>query len=129
MTVLFKGLHGRHDVRAARERRHLRLRDKLAGTAERPRLCVFRSIVNIYAQVIDDSRSHTLVAASSLEAALKGEVSGKKKTEVAQLVGALLAQRAVEKGITKVVFDRGGYKYHGRVKALADAARKGGLEF
>lgn len=129
MTAIFKGLQGRHDGRAARTRRHLRLREKLAGVTERPRLCVFRSLQHIYAQVIDDSTGHTLAAASSVDAAVKTEAAGKKKSEVAQLVGSLVAQRAKEKGIDKVVFDRGGYQYHGRVKALADAARTGGLEF
>lgn len=92
-------------------------------------MCVFRSLNHVYAQVIDDAKGHTLVAASSLEAAVKAEAEGKKRTEVAQLVGALIAQRAKEKGISQVVFDRGGYQYHGRVRALADAARKVGLEF
>lgn len=97
--------------------------------AERPRLCVFRSLHHIYAQIIDDSTGRTLAAASSLEAPVKGEAAGRKKAETAQLVGNLIAARAKENGVTRVVFDRGGYKYHGRVKALADAARTGGLEF
>lgn len=109
--------------------RHLRVRKKVHGTPERPRLAVFRSLNHIYAQVIDDTRGVTLVAASSLEPAIRGQRQGKPKTEVSKLVGALVAQRAREKGIEKVVFDRGGYKYHGRIKALADAAREGGLVF
>jgi large subunit ribosomal protein L18 len=111
--------------RTARLRRHRRIRGKVAGTAERPRLCVSRSNLRIYAQVIDDDRGHTLAAAGSHEAALrtlpKGEAAGR--------VGALLAERARVAGVTSVVFDRGGYLYHGRVKALADGAREGGLEF
>ncbi|MBT9258977.1 MAG: 50S ribosomal protein L18 [Clostridiales bacterium] len=114
--------------REARKRRHLRVRRKVFGTPERPRLNVFRSGKHIYAQVVDDTIGHTLVAASSLDPALRGVVKGSTK-EGAEAVGKLLAQRALEKGITKVVFDRGGYRYHGRVKALADGARAGGLEF
>ncbi len=117
------------DRRLARQRRHVRVRSKLAGTSTRPRLCVFRSLDNIYAQVVDDSAGHTLVAASSLEPKIKDTLTGKKKMEHANAIGTLIAQRALEKGVKQVVFDRGGYKYHGRIKALADAARKGGLEF
>ena len=110
-----------------RVRIHERIRRKVAGTEARPRLAVFRSLKHIYAQVIDDSKGHTLAAASSNEKKAGmgngGNVAGAKE------VGKLLAQRAKEKGVTKVVFDRGGYLYHGRVKALADAAREGGLEF
>ena len=116
-------------LRAARIRRHERVREKVAGTAERPRLCVFRSLNHIYSQVIDDQEGHTLVAASDLEADIRQQVDGKSKTQVAGLVGGRLAKRAVEKGIKTVVFDRGGYKYHGRVKALAEAAREAGLVF
>ncbi len=116
-------------LRAARIRRHERVREKVAGTAERPRLCVFRSLNHIYTQVIDDQKDHTLVAASDLEADIRQQVDGKSKTQVASLVGGRLAKRAVEKGIKTVVFDRGGYKYHGRVKALAEAAREAGLVF
>jgi large subunit ribosomal protein L18 len=116
-------------ARAARIRRHIRVRKKIEGTPERPRLAVFRSLSHIYAQVVDDRAQRTLVAASDLEPAVRTQVEGKKKTERAEIVGALLAQRAKEKGVTRVVFDRGGFKYHGRVKALAEAARKGGLEF
>ena len=109
--------------------RHRRLRKKLAGTGERPRLSVFRSLNQIYAQVVDDVRGHTIVSASSLDPEAKGQRNGKNKTETAKLVGELLARRAREQGIQVVVFDRGGYKHHGRVKALADAAREGGLRF
>ncbi len=119
----------RADSRVARLRRHLRVRAKVAGTAERPRLCVFRSLNNVYAQVIDDSRGHTLIQASTLDADIKSQTDGKAKTERAGLVGSLVAQRAVKQGIKQVIFDRGGYKYHGRVKALAEAARKAGLKF
>lgn len=109
--------------------RHRRVRAKIRGTAERPRLCVFRSLKHIYAQVIDDDVGHTLVAASTLEPAFRqtGKTGG--NIEAAKIVGGWVAQRAKEKGITHVVFDRGGNLYHGRVKALADAAREGGLEF
>ena len=117
------------DTRLARKRRHIRVRAKVGGTAVRPRLCVFRSLNHIYAQVVDDSAGYTIVSASSLDAEIRGKVAGKKKTENAELVGSLLAQRALNKGIKQVAFDRGGYQYHGRVKALAEAARKAGLEF
>lgn len=120
------GKHKKTTV-AARQRRHLRIRKRISGTPERPRLAVFRSLAHIYAQVIDDTVGHTLAAASDLEPALRG-VQG-TKTEVAKRVGALIGERARAAGITKVVFDRGGHKYHGRVKALADAARAAGLEF
>jgi large subunit ribosomal protein L18 len=139
-------------VRAARLRRHERVRERVVGTPQRPRLCVFRSLKHIYAQIIDDKEGHTLVAASDLEADFRSRVDGKKparsrskkavpeseappssqgkaKKDVAGLVGGLLAQRALEKGIKMVVFDRGGYRFHGRVKALAEAARKAGLQF
>jgi len=114
---------------AARNRRHMRVRKTVAGTPERPRLNVFRSLAEIYAQVIDDEAGHTLVAASTIDAELREKTVGLKKTEQARLVGVLLAERAKAKGIAKVVFDRGGYHYIGRVKALADGAREGGLEF
>ena len=113
----------------ARKVRHERVRSKLAGTAECPRLCVFRSLNNIYCQLIDDGKGDTLASASTLDSVIKDGGNGKKKVEVSALVGQLIAQRALENGIKKVVFDRGGYKYHGRIKALADAARKAGLEF
>ena len=115
--------------RAARVRRHLRVRERLTGTPKRPRLAVFRSLNHIYAQIIDDSAGYTLVSASDLEAELKSGRDGKKKSEVAELVGEALAKKAKEKGIASVVFDRGGFKYHGRVKAFAEAARKAGLTF
>jgi large subunit ribosomal protein L18 len=117
------------DTRVARKRRHERVRARVTGTDARPRLCVFRSLRNIHAQVIDDSTGYTLVSASSLDADIKDKVTGKKKTEVAEQVGSLVAQRALNKGIKKLAFDRGGYKYHGRIKALAEAARKAGLDF
>jgi large subunit ribosomal protein L18 len=106
-----------------RLRRHSRVRKKVTGTAERPRLAVYRSSAQIYAQIIDDTSGHTLVSAGSLK------VSGVGKTEAAKRVGTQLAERAKAAGITSVVFDRGGYRYHGRVAALADAAREGGLAF
>ena len=109
--------------------RHRRLRKKMSGTPERPRLAVFRSNHHIYAQVIDDSKGIPVVFESSLESEVREQRGGKPKTEVSKLVGALVASRAVKKGVSTVVFDRGGYKYHGRVKGLADAARKGGLVF
>lgn len=109
--------------------RHVRVRRKIGGTSERPRLSVYRSLNHVYAQVIDDSQGVTLAAASSLEQAVKAQNADKRKTELAEIVGELIGQRAQQKGVSKVVFDRGGYKYHGRVKALADAARKGGLVF
>jgi large subunit ribosomal protein L18 len=117
----------RDTPRAARERRHLRLRKKVGGTSERPRLAVFRSLSHIYAQVIDDTAGQTLAAASDLEADVKA-VKG-TKTDAAKRVGSLVAQRARNAGVSQVVFDRGGRQYHGRVKALADAAREAGLSF
>ncbi|MEN9406396.1 MAG: hypothetical protein RLZ12_680 [Bacillota bacterium] len=110
-----------------RKKRHLRLRKKIIGTKNCPRLNVFRSAKNIYAQLIDDSTGQTVVAASTLEAAFKAETGINKN--LANQVGKLLAERAKEKGFLKVVFDRGGYLYHGKVKALAEGAREGGLEF
>jgi len=104
------------------------VRKKVQGTAERPRLNVFRSMKHIYAQVIDDRLGRTLVSASTLDPAIREELNGLKKTEQARIVGRLVGQRTVETGITAVVFDRGGYKYHGRVRALADGAREAGLE-
>lgn len=117
------------DRAAARRRRHRRIRAKVSGTGQRPRLCVFRSLRHIYAQIIDDERGHTLVAASTMEPAIRDAVQSRHKAEQATAVGKALAERATQQGITEVVFDRGGYKYHGRVKALADAAREGGLTF
>jgi large subunit ribosomal protein L18 len=116
-----------HESKAIiRKRVHKRIRRKVAGSTERPRLAVFRSVKHIYAQVIDDAVGHTLAAASSNE---KNGVKSGGNVAGAKAVGKLLAQRAQEKGVKSVVFDRGGYLYHGRVKALADAAREGGLEF
>ncbi|HEY7209138.1 MAG TPA: 50S ribosomal protein L18 [Bryobacteraceae bacterium] len=113
----------RRDIRT---RIHKRIRSRVAGTPERPRLAVFRSVNHIYAQVIDDGQGHTLVSAASTEKDVRGKGGN---VEGAKLIGKKVAERAKEKGISKVVFDRGGYQYHGRVKALADAARQAGLEF
>ena len=115
------------DKKASREKRHLRVRKKVFGTAERPRLSVFKSEKNIYAQVIDDINGVTLVAASSLDKEF-GESAGSNK-DAAKKVGELVAKKAIEKGIKVVVFDRGGYIYHGRVQELAEGAREAGLEF
>ncbi|RLC68165.1 MAG: 50S ribosomal protein L18 [Chloroflexi bacterium] len=117
------------DRRTARLRRHRRIRKRVTGTAERPRLNVFRSLRHIYAHVIDDSHGHTLVSASTIDPEVAAQIDGLTKTEQAKVVGKVLAKRALAQGIEKVVFDRGGYKYHGRVKALAQAAREGGLQF
>ncbi len=111
-----------------RKRRHLRIRKKIFGTPERPRLVVYRSLKHIYAQIIDDTIGHTLVSASSLDKEFPKDKRGSNK-EGARIVGEMIAKRALEKGIKRVVFDRGGYKYHGRVKELAEAAREAGLEF
>lgn len=113
----------------ARLRKHARVRKKISGTAECPRLDVFRSLNHIYAQVIDDTTGNTLVAASTLDEALKGKVKFGGNKEAAKEVGKLVAQKAADKGIKKVVFDRGGYIYHGRVKELAESAREAGLDF
>ncbi|MFH1775251.1 MAG: 50S ribosomal protein L18 [Chloroflexota bacterium] len=117
------------ELRLARQRRHRRVRKVVSGTAARPRLCVFRSLSHIYAQVIDDTRGHSVAAASTLDAEIRDSLDGLKKTGRAELVGALVAKRALSAGVKQVVFDRGGYQYHGRVKALAEAARKAGLIF
>jgi large subunit ribosomal protein L18 len=117
------------ETREARLRRHHRVREKLSGTAERPRLCVFRSLNHIYAQIVDDVAGRTLAAASTLDAEIAGAADGKNKTGRADMVGELLAKRATGKGIKQVAFDRGGFLYHGRIKALAEGARKGGLKF
>jgi large subunit ribosomal protein L18 len=117
------------DKNVARKRRHARVRKKLFGTTERPRLNVFRSNQHIYAQLIDDTKGVTLVSASTVDPELKDKVSHGGNIEAAQKVGQLVAKRAIEKGYKAVVFDRGGYLYHGRVQALADAAREAGLEF
>ncbi|MDP6347363.1 MAG: 50S ribosomal protein L18 [Dehalococcoidia bacterium] len=116
-------------ARRARKVRHARVRRRIKGTAERPRLCVFRSLLHVQAQICDDTTGHVLAAASTMETAVQGEVKGKRKTEQSRVVGALVAHRALEKGVSLVVFDRGGYRYHGRVKAMAEAAREGGLKF
>ena len=116
----------RPDTRGQRIKRHNRVRGKISGTAERPRLCVFRSEKNIYAQIIDDVAGNTLVAASSVEKAFEGNGGN---IEAAKKVGAMIAERALQKGIEEVVFDRGGYIYHGRVMELAEGAREGGLKF
>jgi len=117
------------DSKGARLHRHVRVRAKVEGTEVRPRLSVFRSLNQIYAQVIDDGQGKTLVTASTLDSDVKGQVNGKSKSEQAKIVGSTVAQKAVSKGIKEVVFDRGGFKYHGRVKALADGAREAGLKF
>ena len=116
----------RIDSNKQRLKRHVRVRAKISGTAARPRLCVYRSNANISAQIIDDERGVTLVSASTLEASFEGIGSNK---EAAKKVGITIAQRAIEKGISEVVFDRGGYIYHGRVSELAAGAREGGLKF
>ncbi|AGK99958.1 50S ribosomal protein L18 [Desulfoscipio gibsoniae] len=116
------------DRNALRKKRQLRVRNRVNGTEQRPRLNVYRSLNNIYAQIINDDRGETLVTASSLSPEIKGAMSGGNR-EAAAAVGKLIAARALEKGIKQVVFDRAGYVYHGRVKALADGAREGGLEF
>lgn len=113
----------------ARARLHVRVRKNLAGTAERPRLNVFRSVSAIYAQVIDDQSGRTIASASTVDRELREQVKGKKKSEQAKLIGQAVAERAKNKGIQAVVFDRGGYRYIGRIKALADGAREGGLQF
>jgi large subunit ribosomal protein L18 len=115
--------------REGRLRRHRRNRVGLSGSPERPRLCVFRSLSHIYAQVIDDVAGMTLASASTVVEELKTKADGKNKIDQAKLVGSLVAKEALGKGITQVVFDRGGYRYHGRIKALADAAREAGLKF
>jgi large subunit ribosomal protein L18 len=112
---------------SARQKRHSRLRLRVAGTAERPRLAVFRSINQIYAQVIDDASGHTIASASSLEASLRGGAG--TKTERAKRVGSLVGERARAAGVDRVVFDRAGFKYHGRIRSLAEGARESGLEF
>ena len=123
-TLLRKG--SKND---ARQKRHLRLRKNLSGTAEKPRLNVFRSLNHIYAQIIDDKSGITLVAASTMDKDVRGSVEYGGNVEAAKSVGANIAKKALEKGIKQVVFDRGGYIYHGRVSALAAAAREAGLEF
>ncbi len=119
-------MKGKHEKRATR---HLRVRKNVSGTGERPRLCVFRSLKHIYAQVIDDTTRQTLAYASTAEPEFKKDAKTGGNIAAAKEVGKLVAARALEHGVKKVVFDRGGYLYHGRVKALADAARAGGLDF
>lgn len=114
---------------AARNRRHIRVRQKIFGTPTRPRLSVFRSLLGIYAQLIDDEAGNTIASASTIDPGLREQVKGLKQAEKARLVGKTLAERALSKGILEVSFDRGGYKYMGRVKALAEGAREGGLKF
>ena len=116
----------RQEIRA---KKHMKIRNRFSGTAERPRLAVFRSNNHVYAQVIDDVAGKTLVSASTLEKDIKAELKNTDDTDAATKVGEIVAKRALEKGIKAVVFDRGGYIYHGTVKALADAAREAGLEF
>ena len=113
----------------ARRRRKASIRKRVSGTAQRPRLTVYRSNKHIYAQVVDDTTGRSVAAASTLTKALEGDIAGKKKTEVAKVVGGALAKLCIEKGVKQVVFDRNGYRYHGRVSALATGAREGGLEF
>ncbi len=117
------------DKNAVRQRRHARVRKTVSGTAETPRMSVYRSTTNIYVQLIDDVNGVTLTSASTLEKAVKEQVAGKTKTEAAKIVGKTVGERAKEKGIEAVVFDRGGYLYTGRVQALADGAREAGLKF
>ncbi len=117
------------DKNAVRQRRHRRVRKLISGTPERPRLSVYKSLKNIYVQVIDDVNGVTLASCSTLEKSVKGEVEGKTKREAAKIVGKIAGERAKEKGIATVVFDRGGYNYTGRVQAIADGAREAGLEF
>lgn len=116
-------------VQFRRERRHSRLRNKLVGTTARPRLNIFRSARHIHAQIIDDTKGHTLVAASTLDKDIRTRAAQLTKVEEAKVVGKLIAARALAKGIKQVVFDRGGFRYQGRVKSLADASREAGLEF
>lgn len=117
------------DKNKARLKRHLRVRKKITGTAERPRLNIFRSAKHVYAQLVDDVKGVTIASASTVDKELSAQVNNGGNVEAAVKVGALIAERAKKAGVTQVVFDRGGYLYHGRVKALADAAREAGLEF
>jgi large subunit ribosomal protein L18 len=113
----------------ARERRHVRVRKHVTGTAKRPRLNVFKSLTGIYAQIVDDNEGNTLISASTIDKELREQVKGMKKIEQAKAIGKAVAERAKSKGISSVVFDRGGFRYVGRIKALADGAREGGLQF
>ncbi len=119
----------KRDKQRARHQRHRRVRKRIPIAQDRPRLSVFRSLTHIYAQIVDDVEGHTLAAASTLDRQVRDQVRGLSKTEQARLVGEILAQRAKARGINRVVFDRGGYKYHGRVRSLAEGARAGGLVF
>ncbi|KPV44139.1 50S ribosomal protein L18 [Alicyclobacillus ferrooxydans] len=119
----------KEDRNLARKRRHLRVRNRITGTQARPRLNVYRSNKHIYAQVIDDVTGNTLVSASSVDKELNEQLKNGGNVDAARMVGELVAKRALEKGVSEVVFDRGGYLYHGRVQALADAAREAGLQF
>lgn len=119
----------KENKRDNRLQRHLKIRKKLIGTDDRPRISVFRSLRHIYAQIVDDEKGHTLVFASTLDPEIKNKLKSTKNTEAAKLVGSLLARRALSKNIKKVVFDRSGYLYHGRIKVLAECARTEGLEF
>lgn len=114
---------------SVRVKRHKRMRHHISGTAVKPRMCVFKSGKHIYVQVIDDTKGHTLASASTLEAEIKSKLKNTSNIEAATMVGEVIAQRAKDKGVTQIVFDRGGFIYHGKVKALADAAREQGLEF
>jgi large subunit ribosomal protein L18 len=116
------------DKNAIRQKRHQRIRNKISGTASRPRMAVYRSLSNIYVQIIDDSIGHTLAAASTMDKDLAASLEGKSKTEAAKIVGEKAAKLALAKGINEAVFDRGGYIYHGRVEALAEGAREAGLK-
>lgn len=118
-----------HQKVQARARRQKRVRAKISGTAQRPRLNVFRSLANIYAQVIDDVTGHTLASASTIDSEVAAQIVGKTKIEASRIVGRVVAERAKNAGIESVVFDRGGFKYHGRVAALAEGAREAGLKF
>ena len=129
MSTTLKTLRKRNPSEAQRLKRAMGIRKKLSGTGERPRLRVFRSSKHIYVQAIDDNSGVTLAAASTIDKGLKGELSGLKKREQAEKVGELLGKRLAEKGVSAVVFDRGGFRYHGRVAAVADGARKAGLKF
>jgi large subunit ribosomal protein L18 len=118
-----------HKKDTARHHRHKRVRAKVIGTEARPRLNIYRSLTNIYAQIIDDGAGKTLVSASTIDKEVAAQIAGKNKTEAAKIVGQIVAQRAKNAGVSQVVFDRGGYKYHGRVAAVAEGAREAGLEF
>lgn len=119
----------RKDRNVSRQRRHLRIRRAVVGTPERPRLSVFRSLAHMYVQIIDDQGGRTLAAASTLDAEIRSQGETANKSAAGKLVGQLIARRAKERGVTQVVFDRGGYLYHGRVRAVAEGAREGGLDF